>query len=93
MMRIRLWHKFREFEKIRNFKHLDGLQLLPSLPKSIRICIDEALGKEVSETPGIEKEFEKIEVHKEQDIPSEATKEVISGTDRNAPRQIHPMKF
>jgi hypothetical protein len=84
MMRIRLWHKFREFEKIRNFKHLDGLQLLPSLPKSIRICIDEALGKEVSETPDIEKEFEKIEVHKEQDIPSEETEEVISDTDRNA---------
>ena len=76
MMRIRLWHKFREFEKIKNFKNLDEIQSLSSLPKSIELCINEALGKEESNTPFPEKEDEEIK----EDIPSDRTQETILDT-------------
>jgi hypothetical protein len=80
MMRIRLWHKFREFEKIRQFKHLDGLQLLPSLPKSIQIFIDEALGVEFEQTPLKQKEVEQIEGEQDQNLSHNQTHEVSDKT-------------
>lgn len=44
MMYIRLWHHFREFDKIQNFKNLPNIQIQPSLPELIRVCINDALG-------------------------------------------------
>ncbi len=45
LMRIRLWHHFREFENIRNCRNLPYLQTQPYLPNIINECIREALGE------------------------------------------------
>lgn len=45
MMRIHLWHHFREFELIKNYRNLSHLRNQPSLPNIIKECIKEALGK------------------------------------------------
>ena len=47
MMRIRLWHHFREFELIKNYRYLPNLQAQNSLPMVIQECIREALGKKI----------------------------------------------
>ena len=42
MMRIRLWHHFREFENIKNSRKLPYLLSLPFLPTTINECIKDA---------------------------------------------------
>jgi hypothetical protein len=53
MMRIRLWHHFREFECIKTYPNLPDLRALPSLPDIINECIQEALGEKDQE-PSLE---------------------------------------
>jgi len=43
MMYIRLWHHFREFNEIRNFRNLSDIRIQPSLPDLINDCIEDAL--------------------------------------------------
>ena len=57
MMRIRLWHHFREFECVKTYRNLPDLQELPSLPNKIKECIKEALGEKVQE-PSLESKEE-----------------------------------
>ena len=45
MMRIRLWHHFREFEHIKNCGNLPLLRTSPYLPNLIKECIIEAAGE------------------------------------------------
>jgi hypothetical protein len=57
MMRVRLWHHFREFESIKSYSHLPDLRAMPSLPNIINECIQEALG-EKTQVPYLEHEEE-----------------------------------
>jgi hypothetical protein len=61
MMRIRLWHQFREFEFIRNCRNLPNLRAQPSLPNVINECIREAIGEIEPEPVSIEESVIKRE--------------------------------
>ena len=51
MMRIRLWHHFREFNNIKTYRNLPYLRAQQSIPSAISECIREALGEPRSKFP------------------------------------------
>ncbi len=68
MMYIRLWHHFREFDRIKNCRNLSNLQAQPSLPGVINKCIREAIGEIATEPEPIkEAVFQVAEVEIEND--------------------------